>query len=265
MWEAGKRHDIEILKVSIAAAVCFMRAQRLCPTQTTARGLCGTVCPGVHTHTYTHTHPNVKSPLCKTLHLQISHRKQQYRVAGHTVATPADGFLSARWPGHASTSYADTGEWKAHTPACKRLTSMKVKKQTRMSVHPHCTTHSDVRAHTHTHTHTHTLPTIFLVEVDLHLPLLRPQQSLGHLGDGQPLGVRSVQEVACARLLHDLGTCVTTHAAEAIVAEDDGAVLHPCVGDDELATWRQRWRKSRPGSLRGELMTERQVWVYFNP
>lgn len=79
-------------------------------------------------------------------------------------------------------------------------------------------------------------PTIFAVEVDLHSPLLRPEEGLRHLGDGQTLGVGSVQEVARARLLHDLGTRVAAHVAEAIVAEDDGAVLDPRVGDDELAT-----------------------------
>lgn len=85
-------------------------------------------------------------------------------------------------------------------------------------------------------------PTILSVKVDLHLPLLRPQQGLSHLGDRQSLGVRSVQEVTCAWLLHDLSPWVATHVAEAIVAEDDGAVLHSCVGDDKLATcgWREK-------------------------
>lgn len=78
-------------------------------------------------------------------------------------------------------------------------------------------------------------PTVFAVEVDLHSPLLRAQQGLRHLGDGQPLGVGPVHEVARARLLHDLGARVAAHVAEAVVAEDDGAVLHPGVGDDELA------------------------------
>lgn len=81
-------------------------------------------------------------------------------------------------------------------------------------------------------------PTIFAVEVDLHFPLLRPQQGLSHLSDGQPLGVRSVQKVARARLLHDLSPGVTAHVAEAIVAEDDGAVLHSRISYDELTTCR---------------------------
>lgn len=98
-------------------------------------------------------------------------------------------------------------------------------------------------------------PTIFAVEVDLHSPLLRPEEGLRHLGDGQTLGVGPVQEVARARLLHDLGTRVAAHVAEAIVAEDDGAVLDPRVGDDELATWGGRekvsLRRHRQHQIRG--------------
>lgn len=101
---------------------------------------------------------------------------------------------------------------------------------------------NDQRAHKHT---TPPFPpTVFAVEVDLHSPLLRPEEGLRHLGDGQSLGVGSVQEVARARLLHDLGARVAAHVAEAIVAEDDGAVLHPRVGDDELATWGGREKVS---------------------
>lgn len=79
-------------------------------------------------------------------------------------------------------------------------------------------------------------PTVFSVKVDLHLPLLRPQEGLRHLGDSQSLGVRSIQEVARAWLLHDLSPGVATHVAEAIVTENDGAVLHSGVGYDKLAT-----------------------------
>lgn len=90
---------------------------------------------------------------------------------------------------------------------------------------------------------TGSFPTIFAVKVDLHFPLLRPKQGLRHLGDGQPLGVGSIQEVTCARLLHDLSTRVTTHVAEAIIAEDDGAVLHSCIGYDEFTTC--GWNETR--------------------
>ncbi len=98
-----------------------------------------------------------------------------------------------------------------------------------------------ILSHIHTHTSqiTHKQffsPTIFAVKVDLHFPLLRPKQGLRHLSDCQSLGVRSIHEVTCARLLHDLSAWVTTHVAEAIVAEDDGAVLHSCIGYDKLTT-----------------------------
>lgn len=76
--------------------------------------------------------------------------------------------------------------------------------------------------------------TVSGVEGHLHLPLLRPQQRLGHLGHGGPPGARAVQEAAGARLLHDLATRVPAHGAEGVVAEDDGAVLHARIGNDEL-------------------------------
>lgn len=106
-------------------------------------------------------------------------------------------------------------------------------------------------AHTLSYSHTNPsqitsfffFPTIFAVEVDLHFPLLRPKQGLRHLGDGQSLGVWSVQEVTRAWLLHDFSARVTTQVAEAIVAEDDGAVLHSCIGYDELTTC--RWNEKR--------------------
>lgn len=48
--------------------------------------------------------------------------------------------------------------------------------------------------------------------------------------------MRPVQEVTGARFLHDFGPRVAAHMTEAIVAEDDGAVLHPRVGYDKLST-----------------------------
>lgn len=90
------------------------------------------------------------------------------------------------------------------------------------------------------HSHTVLIPTVFAIEVDLQFSLLGAQQRLCHLRNGQPLGVRSVQEVTGAGFLHDLGARVTTHVAESIVAEDDGAVLHPGVGDNKLSTCGER-------------------------
>lgn len=111
------------------------------------------------------------------------------------------------------------------------------------SLHPH--------KHLSSHSNTQfSFPTIFAVKVDLHLPLFRPQQGLRHLSDGQSLGVRSIQEVARAWLLHDLSTRVTTHVAEAIVAEDDGAVLNSCIGYDELTTCGWNEKSSRQFSLK---------------
>lgn len=77
-------------------------------------------------------------------------------------------------------------------------------------------------------------PTILPVERDLHFPLLRAQKGLRYLRNGVPLGQLSVQEVARARLLHDVRPREARHLAEAVVAEDDGAVLHPGIGYDKL-------------------------------
>lgn len=78
-------------------------------------------------------------------------------------------------------------------------------------------------------------PTVLPVERDLHLPLLRAQQRLRHLRDRQSLGVRPVEKVTGARLLHDLSTRVTAHVTKAIVTEDNSAVLHASVGYDEFS------------------------------
>ncbi len=43
-----------------------------------------------------------------------------------------------------------------------------------------------------------------------------------------------MQKVEGARLLHDLGAGVAAELAEAIVAEDNGFVLHLRVGYDEI-------------------------------
>lgn len=69
---------------------------------------------------------------------------------------------------------------------------------------------------------------------DLHFPLLRAEQGLRYLCHGVPLGQLAVQEVARARLLHDVWPREARHFAEAVVAEDDGAVLHPGISYHEL-------------------------------
>lgn len=79
--------------------------------------------------------------------------------------------------------------------------------------------------------------TFFRVVEDLHLALLRAQQSLGQLGHGTLHGPGSHQELAGAGLLHDLRPREAEHLAEALVAVDDAAVLDLGVGDQELAVW----------------------------
>lgn len=81
------------------------------------------------------------------------------------------------------------------------------------------------------------VPTVLAVEADLHLALLGAQQRLGDLGGGTALGAGPVEEVAGAGLLHHLRPRVPAQLAEAVVAVDHRAVLHPGVGDDELAAW----------------------------
>lgn len=76
---------------------------------------------------------------------------------------------------------------------------------------------------------------------DLHLALLGAQQRLGHLGHGVPVGELAVQEVAGARLLHDVRPGEARHLAEAVITVDDSAVLHPGIGYDEfLICWTGR-------------------------
>lgn len=80
----------------------------------------------------------------------------------------------------------------------------------------------------------HVALTIFAVVGDLHLALLRAQQRLGHLGHRVPAGELAVQEVAGARLLHDVRPGEACHLAEAVITVDDSAVLHPSIGYDEF-------------------------------
>lgn len=76
--------------------------------------------------------------------------------------------------------------------------------------------------------------TIFAVVGYLHLALLRAQQRLGHLGHRVSAGELAMQEVAGARLLHDVRPGEARHLAEAIVTVDDSAVLHAGIGYDEF-------------------------------
>lgn len=77
--------------------------------------------------------------------------------------------------------------------------------------------------------------TLFIVVEDLHLALLRSQQGLCDLGQGALHGPGPHQELAGARLLHDLSSREAKHLAEAFVAVDDGTVLHLGVGNQKLS------------------------------
>ena len=47
-----------------------------------------------------------------------------------------------------------------------------------------------------------------------------------------------MQEVTCARPLHDVWTREPRHVTEAVVAVDDGTVLDPGISYKELLIWR---------------------------
>lgn len=76
--------------------------------------------------------------------------------------------------------------------------------------------------------------TILAVVGDLHLALLWAQQRLGHLGHRVPAGELAVQEVAGARLLHDVRPGEARHFAEAVITVDNSTVLHPGISYDEF-------------------------------
>lgn len=87
--------------------------------------------------------------------------------------------------------------------------------------------------------------TILAVVEDVHLALLSPQQGLCQAGHGTAWGVRACEEITGARLLHHLHSGVAEEFTEAIVAVNDGAVLHLSIGDQELSTWGERgWEAS---------------------
>lgn len=85
--------------------------------------------------------------------------------------------------------------------------------------------------------------TVLAVVGDLHFALLGAPQSLAHLVDGLLVRVLAVEEVAGARLLHDVRPGEAGHLAEAVVAVDDGTVFHPGVGYYEftVCNGRVKW------------------------
>lgn len=76
--------------------------------------------------------------------------------------------------------------------------------------------------------------TVLPVVGDLHLALLGPEHGLGDLADGLYAGQVSVEEVAGAGLLHDVGSGEARHLTEAIVTVDDCTVLHSGIGYDKF-------------------------------
>lgn len=76
--------------------------------------------------------------------------------------------------------------------------------------------------------------TIFMIVGDLHFPLLWPQQRLGNLGNIMPLGLRPMEEVAGARLLHNIWPGEPSHLAEPVIAVDDGTILYSGICNDKF-------------------------------
>lgn len=89
--------------------------------------------------------------------------------------------------------------------------------------------------------------TILAVVGDLHLALLRAQQRLGHLGHRVPAGELAVQEVASARLLHDVRPGEARHLAEGVITVDNSAVLRPSIGYDEFLICEGGKRREKRG------------------
>jgi hypothetical protein len=79
--------------------------------------------------------------------------------------------------------------------------------------------------------------TIFAVVKDIHFALLCPQQGLRQAGHSTAWGIGTCEKVAGAWSLHHLHSGVAEEFTEAIVAVNDGAVLHLSIGDQELTTW----------------------------
>lgn len=79
--------------------------------------------------------------------------------------------------------------------------------------------------------------TVFPVVQNLQLTLFRSQQCLCQLCSGVMGGVRPSKEVAGAGALHHLHPGVAEHLTEAVIAVDDGTVLHLRIGNEKLAIW----------------------------
>lgn len=78
---------------------------------------------------------------------------------------------------------------------------------------------------------------------DLHFAFLRAQDSLCYLRNSVPLGQLPMQEVAGARLLHDVRPGKPCHLTEGVIAVDDGTVLDACIGYDKSLVCRNRQKR----------------------
>lgn len=88
--------------------------------------------------------------------------------------------------------------------------------------------------------------TILAIVEDVHLALFSPKQGLRQAGHSTARSVRASEEVTGTGSLHHLHTGVAEEFAEAIIAVDDGTVLHLCIGNQELTTWGGKKKVGRP-------------------
>lgn len=82
--------------------------------------------------------------------------------------------------------------------------------------------------------------TILAVVEDIHLAFFSPKQGLCQAGHSTAWSVGACEEVTGTGLLHHLYTGVAEEFTEAIIAVNDGTVLHLCIGNQELTTWSGR-------------------------
>lgn len=103
--------------------------------------------------------------------------------------------------------------------------------------------------------------TCFFVEHDLVFKLLSLLQGLANTQDDAFAGLRPVQELAGAALLHDLGPRAARELAEAIRAVDDGKALqHLRISQDEVAVCRRETGEVR-GPQSVEVITPVRLWA----
>lgn len=82
--------------------------------------------------------------------------------------------------------------------------------------------------------------TVLAIVEDVHLALFSPEQGLSQAGHSTAWSVRAREEITSTGPLHHLHTGVAKEFAEAIVAVNDGTVLHLRIGNQELPTWSGR-------------------------